>query len=470
MRTRHLIIAAVIVAVALPSAAGRKKKYSHQEYFEHYEGTATCLTCHEDEAVTFFHSQHYQWRGETPNVTTADGEKHGKMDMINDFCTSPVPNWIGEVTNDEGKVLASGCSKCHAGFGKMPSETLSREQLENIDCLICHASGYRREVYQKENGEWGWRPILWKNIEGLDSVSKRISKPTRTMCLRCHSASGGGPNFKRGDIEYELVETDADFDVHMDAEGNDLHCVDCHADQNHRVMGRGVDMVASDTATRLSCDNGMCHESDPHAKEMLNRHVAKLSCTTCHIPTFAKADATDVYRDWSDTHFDESAGKFKAHIETQSDVVPTYAWFDGTSFNQLPQQPVTLTEDGLVPIALPAADRGTEGARIHPFKVHRGRLPVAKDSRWLLPITTEEFYAHGDIERAVREAAEIAYGLHDVEFEWVETIRYMGINHGVVPASDALRCLDCHGTDTRLDWTALGYEADPLAAALKPSH
>jgi hypothetical protein len=40
----------------------------------------------------------------------------------------------------------------------------------------------------------------------------------------------------------------------------------------------------------------------------------------------------------------------------------------------------------------------------------------------------------------------------------------------VQPADSALRCLDCHGPDGRLDWAGLGYEADPLAAALSPSH
>ena len=32
-----------------------------------------------------------------------------------------------------------------------------------------------------------------------------------------------------------------------------------------------------------------------------------------------------------------------------------------------------------------------------------------------------------------------------------------------------MRCLDCHGPDGRLGWAGLGYEADPLAAALAPS-
>jgi hypothetical protein len=44
----------------------------------------------------------------------------------------------------------------------------------------------------------------------------------------------------------------------------------------------------------------------------------------------------------------------------------------------------------------------------------------------------------------------------------------MGIFHGVEPADTALRCLDCHGADGRIDWAGLGYEADPMAAVLAP--
>ena len=203
--------------------------YSHQEYFEHYEGTSTCLGCHQDEAETFFHSQHYQWTGETPAIVNADGKLLGKKNTINDFCTNPIPAWIGITKNSRGEILSQGCSKCHAGLGKMPSSEMSQEQLENIDCLICHASGYNRTLVENDDGSLEWKPILWKNQEGLDSVSKRITMPKRTSCLRCHAGSGGGPNFKRGDIEYEMADTDREFDVHMGTDGGDMACMDCHA-------------------------------------------------------------------------------------------------------------------------------------------------------------------------------------------------------------------------------------------------
>mgnify|MGYP001828402847 CR=1 FL=1 len=37
----------------------------------------------------------------------------------------------------------------------------------------------------------------------------------------------------------------------------------------------------------------------------------------------------------------------------------------------------------------------------------------------------------------------------------------MGIYHAVPPAEDALACGDCHSPGGRMNWQALGYEADP---------
>ncbi|RKZ15038.1 hypothetical protein DRQ53_10065 [bacterium] len=455
-----LVIILCVLAVTPPSHAG-KKTWSHQEYFESYEGTTTCLECHRDEAESFFHTRHYQWRGDSSEIDNADGEQMGKMTATNDFCTNPAPNWIGAVKNSDGQTLARGCSACHAGLGKMPEPELSEEQLENIDCLICHASGYRRDVYQNEAGEWEIKPILWKNQRGLDSVSKRISLPTRGMCLRCHSGAGGGPNFKRGDIEYEMAECDADFDVHMAIEGNDLQCIDCHAGDDHRIPGRGADLAGPDPeATDLSCST--CHDGPVHEVAILDHHTERVACTSCHIPTFAKANPTDMRRDWSTPQFHEEGNRFSATITFGSDVVPVYAWFNGRSELQKMGEEIKVGDDGKLSLAHPLGNRKDKQARIHPFKLHEGKLPVMRDKRWILPIAVEEFFADGELDHAVREAAEFAYGVHDFEYDWVETTRYMSINHEVVPAERALDCLECHREGGRMDWDALGYKKDPM--------
>jgi hypothetical protein len=464
---RMVLVLGLAFGWAGVSAHDPEKPNRHLDRFEHYEGTKTCLECHEAEALTFFNSQHYRWRGRTPDlVNTEEMETLGKLSMVNDFCTNPGgTQWIGKVHNDEGKVIAKGCSGCHAGLGLLPGKEATREQLENIDCLICHASGYRRDLYATEDGGWEWRPILYQNQEGMDSVSKRISLPDRAMCLRCHSASGGGPNFKRGDIEYALKDPDFEHDVHMSSTsegGQDMWCIDCHIDDEHthRVIGRGVDLAATDRPDReLSCA-GECHQDVAHDDPDIDKH-GRLTCPTCHIPEFARDDATDMFRDWSDINFDEKKGKYMYTQELEYDVEPVYAWFNGRSFAQVPGKPVQRNADGKITMILPQGDRNDPTAKIAPFKLHRGVLPVLKEQQWIAPVTTEELYHHGDAGKAVRDGVKNLYGLENVDFTWEETIRYMGIYHAVPPEEDALKCRDCHSAGGRMDWQALGYDADP---------
>ena len=466
-RTGIVLCVLLVMALQVTDAAAKKKFYPHQEYFEHYEGTQTCLECHEEEATSFFHSQHYQWQGEAPDIIDVDDDqKLGKMNTMNDFCTNPAANWIGDVQNPDGKSVAKGCSKCHAGLGLMPTAEISRAQLENIDCLICHASGYRRDLYRDdEAAPWRWRPILWKNQRGLDSVAKRIGPPTRAMCLRCHSGAGGGPNFKRGDIEYALQDCSPDFDVHMASEGNNLSCADCHGGQDHRVRGRGADLSGTDNpGNPLSCES--CHDAQPHGIAVLDHHARKVDCTVCHIPEFAKDDATDMARDWSTPYYHADANKYSATITMQKNVRPVYAWFNGKTHLMRMGQEIEMRDDGTVGIMVPDGRRKDKHAKLHAFKLHRGVLPVLKDKRWLIPIAVEEFFADGDIDKAVAEGAAAAYGIHHPQYDWVPTVRYMGIFHEVQPAANALDCLDCHSPQGRLDWQALGYDEDPIENAL----
>lgn len=463
MRKRMLTGLALAGALAsLPLTAA--EKFDHKQAFEHYEGTKTCLACHEDEAKAFHASQHYQWKGQAPQLVGAGQKALGKINTINDFCTGPAANWIGLVRNSRGDVVSKGCSKCHAGLGELPQAEPTTAQLENIDCLICHAKGYQRDLYEKPGGGFEWKPILWKNQEGLDSVSKRVGPPQRAMCLRCHSASGGGPNFKRGDIEYKLADTDRSYDVHMGKDGADFQCTSCHAGDKHRVRGRGVDLAGTDSPSNpLSCSTTQCHGPEPHGEPMIDRHTARVACTTCHIKSFARDEATDMVRDWSKPKYDPEADRYAATITLQKDVTPVYAWWNGRTHAQLPGEPVKRQANGTVGMMLPDGTRQDPDARIFAFKVHKGRLPVLTDKKWIVPILVEHFFADGDIFAATRKAAEETYGIHDASFEWTDTERYMGIFHGVQPKEQALQCLDCHGSRGRLDWKALGYPADPLA-------
>jgi len=466
MRTAVIrsFITAVALAAAVPASAQAEAQYKHKDYFEHYEGTKTCLQCHQKEAEDFFHSQHYQWKGSAPHISNAKGRALGKMNTINDFCTSPANNWIGLVQNKEGDTITRGCSACHAGLGLKPSDQISESQLENIDCLQCHASGYRREVYRKKDGGWEWKPILWQNPEGLDSVAKRISLPKRSMCLRCHANSGGGPNFKRGDMEYILSDVDRDYDVHMGSNGVAFDCIQCHKGDDHRIRGRGTDLSANDMPSTVRCED--CHGSAPHKTNAdLNRHVARVNCTVCHIPTFARTDPTDVVRDWSKPDFHEETDRYSATIQLAQNVMPVYLWFNGNTREQFLAEPLKKDTDGSIEMMVPEGSRSDPTSRIYAFKLHRATLPVLDGKQWVIPIEVEEFFQNGELDQAVKEAADKEYGIKNAQYRFHPTIRYMGIFHGVRPAKYALSCHDCHSVNSRMNWAQLGYKSDPAATA-----
>lgn len=105
----------------------------------------------------------------------------------------------------------------------------------------------------------------------------------------------------------------------------------------------------------------------------------------------------------------------------------------------------------------------------HPNRLkalQQGKLPVLTRERWIVPIVAEEFFADGDIDKAVRNAAKEAYEMDDIEYTWVDRDRYMGIFHEGAPAKNAFERLDCHSEGGRIDWLSLGYEGDPLLSAI----
>ncbi len=199
---------------------------------------------------------------------------------------------------------------------------------------------------------------------------------------------------------------------------------------------------------------------------ILDHHTARVYCTVCHIPTFAKDDATDMRRDWSTPQFHPSANKWSATITMGKDVQPVYAWYNGNTRLTLMGQAVRIADDGTVHVMEPQGSRKDKKARIYAFKLHEGVLPLLKDRNWLIPLAVDEFFINGDLPRAVADGAEAAYGIADPEYSWVRSKRWMGIFHEVQPAAHALKCLDCHREGGRMDWQALGYKRDPLLDAI----
>lgn len=430
---------------------------AHFDYIEQYEGTATCLECHLEQAEDVFHSVHYQWRAQAPELVGAEtGTIRGKMVDINDFCTNPGASWIDIVRNEKGDIIADGCSKCHTGFGLKPSAEMTREQLENIDCMICHAPGYQRRI-EKQGDTFRWVPK--DGPELLTLRAKNIRRPTAPMCMRCHVGAGGGTNFKRGDMESAHFEPGEDLDVHF---AGDMACVECHTTRDHRIAGRGIDLSTTDLpGEKVACEN--CHGDEPHGSGMLDRHVRTVHCTVCHIPDFARYDATDMFRDWSHVHQHEETGKWEATMDMQKHVTPEYTWWNGKTIGHDPAEAAEPVS-GTVRMAYPAGNIADPDARIYPFKVHGAKLPVLKASGKLVPIHVNHVFKTGNVTEGVIMGAKDYFGIDIAadDFEWVTVERYMGLFHEVLPAAQSLKCSDCHtGSGGRLDWKALGYPGDP---------
>lgn len=463
MRTRLAGLAAVLAmaaatAFAQPQGEGTLLVNPHNNYVQRFEGTQTCLACHEEQAKHVFGSIHYQWKAPAPNLVNAGAGKLGKINSTNDFCTNPSFQWIGILTNAQGKVIGNGCSKCHAGLGLKPTETMSAAQLENVDCLICHASNYRREVVKKEDGSLAWMPVARNNAELMANIAQNVAKPTNLNCLACHVGSGGGLNFKRGDLETAHLKPTRDFDVHM---GSGMQCIQCHKFREHKVEGAGTQMSGMDWPSneqRPQCE--ACHRAAPHANPRLNQHAAAVACATCHIPTIAKRDATDLRRDWSKAEEVKGEGRFEPHIEFGKDVKPVYAWWNGRGTVALLNQPVKEK----VSMYRPQGSIADPAAKIAPFKYHTARLPVDKSTGLMVPVQVGPTFRTGNTMASALGGAKAFLGkeLTANDIEYVEAERFMGVFHEVVPKAQALKCDDCHGANaTRMDWKALGYSGDP---------
>lgn len=467
---RWLLVAFMLILGSVPVAHGQKAQGEgtllvnpHQGFVQSFDGTKTCLACHEEQAKHAFGSIHYQWKAPAPNIVNSSGQKIGKINSTNDFCTNPSFQWIGILTNAQGKVIGNGCSKCHAGLGLKPSETMSREQLENIDCLVCHASNYRREVVKQSDGALAWMPVARNNPELMTNIAQNVGKPANLNCLSCHVGSGGGLNFKRGDLETAHLNPTRDFDVHM---GSRMQCIQCHKFTEHKVEGAGTQMSGMDwpaNAQRPQCES--CHKGAFHKVAALNRHASSVACTTCHIPDFARKDPTDMRRDWSKAEEVKGEGRFEPHIEFAKNVRPAYAWWNGTGTVALLGEPAKPGPNGKVSMYRPEGSIADPKSKISPFKYHTGKLPVETASGMMIPVQVGPTFRAGNTMASAIGGAKGFRGkeLTAQDISYVEVDRWMGIFHEVVPKAKALACADCHvATGGRLDWKALGYKGDPM--------
>ncbi len=430
---------------------------SHAGRITTYEGTATCLACHLTEAEEVHNSVHYQWQGNASETIGLNTSEAGKLGGINDFCIYPDINWIGKLTNTDGIEVDGGCAKCHAGLGAKPTAQATPDQLANIDCLVCHSDDYKRKVGMVD-GVYKFVPDPDKMTVSINQAAADITLPSKDSCLNCHTKAGGGDNFKRGDIAEAHRNPSPSFDVHMAAKadgGAGLSCLDCHTADRHKIAGRGSDLRPRELQEEVSCNR--CHGETPHDSRDINKHTARVNCTVCHIPYFAKVAPTDMNRDWSMPGEPvPGKGLFEPSHVKGTHVIPVYRFFNGmSSFYQFGDA-AEPGPDGRIVMSAPIGDIQDPGAKIFAFKKHLATQPIENGGGRLLPLKIGKFFETGVIDEAV-ELGAAAVGWDYNGHTFAETERYMGLFHEVAPKNDALNCNSCHNGGTRLDFAALGY-------------
>ncbi len=399
--------------------------------------TETCNSCHTERHKEVMKSSHWNWERvsyvEGRGISTA-----GKKNVLNNYC-------IGSRTNEQA------CAKCHIGFG-MTNDLYDFNNSRNVDCMVCHDNS---EEYFKGASLAGYpdRSVNLKN------VAQHVGKPTRINCGSCHFFSGGGNNVKHGDLEAAQLSCDRETDVHMAANGMDLSCVACHTAKNHQMLGR-LYSVSSTNTMRATCEQ--CHTGTPHFDDILNRHNAKVSCQACHIPEFAKVNATKMEWRWSEAgrlkdgepyaEIDEDGNEIylsiKGAFKWEKNVQPDYMWFNGTADHYLLGDTI---KDMPVKMNTLFGSHDDQESRIVPVKIHVGnQIYDKKYNRLIQPklysetmgdsAYWKEFNWHNAAEAGMKRV-----GLpYSGEYDFAETITFWPVNHMVAPKSQSVGCAECH--------------------------
>jgi octaheme c-type cytochrome (tetrathionate reductase family) len=248
----------------------------------------------------------------------------------------------------------------------------------------------------------------------------------------------------------------------MAANGMDMLCVDCHTAENHQIKGK-LYSLSSQNSDRSECED--CHTNLPHFDDMLNRHTAKVACQTCHIPEYAKVNATKMTWKWSETgklidgkpyHEEDEDGNHtylstKGAFTWEKNVIPEYIWFNGTAdhyilgdtIKSIPVQMNTLYG---------SANDGK--SKIIPVKIHRGDQIYDKENNILIQPKTfskaknDSAYWQGFNWHTASAAGMKRVGLpYSGEYGFVETEMYWPVNHMVSPKENSLTCTDCHARE-----------------------
>lgn len=419
-----------------------------------WQGSQSCMTCHESKAFEMHGATHYQWQGKA--LYTVNGpDVQGKLNTaFNSYCVSILGNW-------------KACGSCHAGLGAKPETIATPSQLQNIDCLICHQKDYKRK---KVNGVFVPDTVNMGPVT-MDQAVKTVHKPTRSNCVQCHAKGGGGDNNKRGDMALSHATTnDRNFDVHMSTTGANLTCQQCHTTKNHRIAGRGSDLRQTDLDVKVNCSTSTCHTnkrtSSGHTTADVNYHVNRVACQTCHIKTYARnaadttvTESTEVYRNWTIPEWNVPLNRWEPLITRGGDLKPVYSFWNGTSWNYSLHEIAWFDgTTGAYPTSRPEGSINGSGSVLYPFKYKKALQPFADSQGVLIALDTSVYFSSGNYDNAVKAGLANMGHPSTTLYQNVDTDTYQLITHEVMPKGNALTCTQCHTSNaTQMNLKGLGY-------------
>lgn len=408
--------------------------------------TAACLSCHTERDKEVMATSHWLWSREE-ELPGKGVVALGKKNILNNFC-------IGTQGSE------ATCTRCHIGYG-WADKSFDFTNGLNIDCLVCHD---QTDTYKKGKGMAG----LPDPSVNLNYVSQNVGAPRRENCGVCHFWGGGGNNVKHGDLDIAMIDCSREVDVHMTTEGENMSCVDCHVTDKHQMSGK-VYALSSENKDRATC--AYCHTNAPHKDDILNDHDARVACQTCHIPIYAKANATKMIWDWSTAgrlddhgkpmHENDADGNhnylsIKGNFVYDDNVIPEYYWFNGIANHQLLEDKIDTIPLQMNSLSGSYMDKGAhmvskEPSKIWPVKVHRGRqiydtinMTLIQPKLWAPTEGQGAYWKDFDWDIASRVGMEYVGQDYSGAYGFIETEMYWPLNHQVAPASESLKCIDCH--------------------------
>ncbi len=252
-----------------------------------------------------------------------------------------------------------------------------------------------------------------------------------------------------------MVNPPRDLDVHLSSAGAGLTCLSCHKVQNHRIAGRGNDIRETDLDFKVDCSN--CHGLQPHKAAKLNQHTARVHCTVCHIPNFARNLPTDIFRDFSRVEADPLTKRYEPVRELAANLTPVYRWFNGFSYFYEFGRPIIFGANQSFTLSEPLGHIADASAKIHPFKLHRSKLAYDLSLSRQIPVKSQVLWETGNIAEALRQGM-VEVGWPPTGYGFAHGYRYLSLHHQVAPKESALTCNDCHNGGQRLNFRELGYE------------